>query len=208
MPSVRCQAVSVRHVLNAKKCRDNCIDHALESLQEIRRTLVAKQVQLSKATDGPLYLLIELMLGGIRQFLTCTEGLRDLGSNSALILPSDMRRPPESRKTYFEALETLRAHLYRCLAQVSVIANLDIPKIVAHMRYDDEWQVDAYKPPEGRSRSDVLPRLRKLVVGTLPVTSPTGSRWRVAIRFELADPLQGTALRLRMISSREIRSSV
>ena len=135
-----------RRVLNAWECCDNCIDHAIESLQEIRKTLVDKQVQLSAATDGPLYLLIELMLGGIRQFMTFTERL-DQQSESSLILPTDVRRPRETRETYFDALESLRAHLYRCLAQVAVIAAIDIPRISEPMRYDSVWQVEAYVMP-------------------------------------------------------------
>ena len=35
-----------RRVLSARECCDNCIDRALTSLQEIRQTLVNKQVEL------------------------------------------------------------------------------------------------------------------------------------------------------------------
>lgn len=139
-----------RRVLNAKECCDNCIDNALESLQDIRKTLVDKQVELSKATDGPLYLLIEFMLGGIRQFLTFAEALNshDNDRESSLIVPSDFRRPHEVREKYFVALELLRAHLYRCLVQISTVANVQIPKIVDHMRYNDVWQIQAYEDPQ------------------------------------------------------------
>lgn len=138
-----------RRVLNAKECCDNCIDNALDSLQDNRITLVDKQVQLSKATDGALYLLIEFMLGGIRQFLTFTEHLNDNNDReSSLIVPSDTRRPREDRETYFAALQVLRAHLYRCLTQISTIADVQIPKIVDQMRYNDVWQLEAYEEPQ------------------------------------------------------------
>lgn len=41
-----------RRVLSAWECCDDCIDQALASLQEIRRTLVGKQVELSELQDG------------------------------------------------------------------------------------------------------------------------------------------------------------
>ncbi len=49
--------MSDRRVLNAFECCDNCIDQALSSLQEIRRILVDKQVELSGMPDSPLYFL-------------------------------------------------------------------------------------------------------------------------------------------------------
>ena len=44
-----------RRVLSARECCDNCIDRALESLQEIRRTLLDNQVDLSDVREGRLY---------------------------------------------------------------------------------------------------------------------------------------------------------
>jgi hypothetical protein len=41
-------------VLSACECCDDCIDRALASLQEIRRTLVDKQVELYDILDGPI----------------------------------------------------------------------------------------------------------------------------------------------------------
>lgn len=138
-----------RRVLNAKECCDNCIDNALDSLQDIRKTLVEKQVQLSNGTDSSLYLLIELMLGGIRQFLTFTEHLTyNHDRQPTLIVPSDSQRPREDRETYFAALEVLRAHLYRCLTQISTLADTQVPNIDDHMRYSDVWQIEAYEPPQ------------------------------------------------------------
>lgn len=138
-----------RRVLNAFECCDNCIDQALESLQKIRSMLVDKQVELANHTDSALYLLIEAMGDAIRQFLTFEQRLKQEASRSPLFIPNvpDFRRPPDQREQYFAALEMLRGHLYRCLAQVSKIANIDIPKIVNHMRYDEAWQLEAYEMP-------------------------------------------------------------
>ena len=129
-----------RRVLNAFECCDNCIDQALASLQEIRSLLVDKQVQLADATDGPVYLLCELMLEAIRQFLTFEQQLRE-GDRQR------HHRTNDAQQRYFAALEMLRAHLHRCLAQVSAIADLPIPKIAEQMRYDDCWQLEAYEQP-------------------------------------------------------------
>ncbi len=122
-----------RRVLNAFECCDNCIDNAVKSLQEIRALLVSKQMDLAEHTDTALYLLLELMLEAVRQFFTFQERLP---------------RGPEGQRAYFAALEMLRAHLYRCLTQVAAIAEIEVPKIAANMRYDAVWQVEAYVLPE------------------------------------------------------------
>jgi len=140
-----------RRVLNAFECCDDCIDRALESLQKIRSFLVDKQVQLSKLTDGSLYLVIEFMLEAIRQFFTFEERL-----HTKKEFPFDMRRSfrcQRSREQYFAALEMLRAHLHRCLLQVASIADTRIPKISAHMRYDHNWQIEAYAKPTFEAES-------------------------------------------------------
>jgi hypothetical protein len=64
-----------RRVLNAWECCDNCIDLALKSLQEIRQIIVDKQVELSGRTDGALYLLLDSIRDGIRQFLIFEQKL-------------------------------------------------------------------------------------------------------------------------------------
>lgn len=122
-----------RRVLNAFECCDDCIAHALSSIQEIRCLLVDKQVELSEHTNGALYLLIEAMAEAIRQFSTFEQTLG---------------RGLEDRQKYFAALEMLRAHLHRVLRQVALIASVKIPKIASHMRYDDAWQIEAYARPE------------------------------------------------------------
>ncbi len=142
--------MSDRRVLNSFECCDNCIDQALSSLQEIRRILVDKQVELSGVSDSPLYILIELQVEAIRQFLTFEQRLNEFApSEPALVdVQKDFRRPRPAREKYFAALEMLRAHLHRCLVQVSKIADTAIPKIPDHMRYDDRWQLEAYEIPK------------------------------------------------------------
>lgn len=122
-----------RRVLNAFECCGDCVTRALASLQEIRRLIVDKQVELSGRPNSPLYLLLELMAEALRQFLTFEERMRA------------QHQPPHA---YFAALEALRAHLHRVLLQVSKIADVDVPRIAAHMRYDEAWQLEAYRNPE------------------------------------------------------------
>jgi hypothetical protein len=137
-----------RRVLNAFECCDDCIERALSSLQEIRHILVDKQVELSGITDSPLYFLIELQVEAIRQFLTFEQRLcQSTTLASSPVGPRSFHHPPFVREQYFAALEMLRAHLHRCLIQVSKIANTEIPKIPDHMRYDEQWQLEAYEQP-------------------------------------------------------------
>lgn len=43
----------------------------------------------------------------------------------------------------------LRAHIHRTLLQVAAIAGMkEIPGLVAHMSYDGQWQLEAYKEPK------------------------------------------------------------
>lgn len=135
-----------RRVLSAYECCDNCIDDALRSLQEIRQILVDKQVDLTDAEDGILFLLIDAMRDGIRQFLTYEERLR-LVEN----LPDghpDFRRPPDVREAYFDGLEVLRGHLSRCLGQLTSVAGMDVPTDGLIVNYQGDWQLDAYKRPK------------------------------------------------------------
>jgi hypothetical protein len=122
-----------RRVLNAFECCDNCIDNALKSLQEIRQIIVDKQVELSGETDGVLYLLLDSIRDAIRQFLTFEQRLS--------------RRKGEHRELYFAGLEMLRAHIHRALLQASKIAEMEIPGIANHIRYDGNWQLEAYEKP-------------------------------------------------------------
>ena len=135
-----------KRVLNAFECCDSCVEQALASLQEIRTHLVDKQVELSAHTDCALYLIVELMLEGIRQFFTFEERLRAADPQFPGELHTRLHR--HDLNSYFAALEMLRAHLYRCLAQIAVVANTKIPKISAHMRYENTWPLEAYEQPE------------------------------------------------------------
>jgi hypothetical protein len=141
--------LSDRRVLNAFECCDNCIDHALSSLQEIRRILVDKQVELSSVPESPLYLLVELQVEAIRQFLTFEQRINEAAKPEGL--PSDasakFRRSHQVNEKYFAALEMLRAHLHRCLLQEAKIADTQIPKISENMRYDEAWEIEAYEEP-------------------------------------------------------------
>lgn len=134
-----------RRVLSAWECCDDCIDKALASMREIRQILVNKQVELSDAQDGPLYLLLDVMLVSIRQFMTYEELLRR--SPDATPNPRfDKYRLPEHRDCYLSSLELLRGHLSRCLGQVAIIAGMDAPAdgLIAH--YQGPWDERAYLP--------------------------------------------------------------
>lgn len=134
-----------RRVLSARECCDNCIDQALNSLQEIRRTLVDKQAELSDMQDGQLYAVLEAMALGIRQFLTYEEQLLrnadDLPPHSRM---SDF--PPNVRQAYFEALELLRGHLSRCLGQVAALAGMNAAAHGIIANYQGPLQNKAYQP--------------------------------------------------------------
>jgi hypothetical protein len=137
-----------RRVLSAWECCDDCIDKALASLQEIRTTLVNKQVELSDLQDGPLYLVIDAMTLGIRQFMTYEELLKR--SDDAPPHPhfGNFRRPPDVRQAYFDALEILRGHLSRCLGQLAAMAGMDAPTDGIIKNYQGPWQVEAYVDAE------------------------------------------------------------
>lgn len=128
-----------RRVLNAWECCDKCIDLALESLQDIRKCMTDKQVELSGHTNGSLYILLESIREGIRQFLTFEHRL---GHD-----PEVKASERNTRELYFAALEMLRAHIHRTLLQISKIADIEVPGVSAHMRYDENWQLEAYKTP-------------------------------------------------------------
>ncbi|WP_143596317.1 hypothetical protein [Tistlia consotensis] len=136
--------MSDRRVLSAQECCDTCIDQALESLQSIRSVLVDKQVELAHLADGPLYLLLEVMLEGVRQFLTFEQRLSSQGHERDYGDPRDFHRPLDQREAYFGALEALRGHLSRCLGQVAVIANVELPSIGMIAAYQEAWPLEAY----------------------------------------------------------------
>nr|WP_313424757.1 hypothetical protein [Brevundimonas diminuta] len=134
-----------RRVLSAWECCDGCIDQALASLQEIRRLLVDKRVELAEMQDGPLFMLIDAMALGIRQFMTFEQHLVRDGADRLTDGPT--HGPEHTREAYFAALEILRGHLSRCLGQVAAIAGMDPPNEGIIVNYQGAWQIDAYKPP-------------------------------------------------------------
>jgi len=141
-----------RRVLNAFECCDGCIRDALTSLQEIRGILLDRRIELAKLDNSPLALLLEVMLESIRQFLTFEQRLEHYGLPlEGGLAEHELRGPPprrlqSSQQAYFAGLEMLRAHLHRCLNQVAAMAGMQIPKIPAHMRYNEQWQLEAYVP--------------------------------------------------------------
>lgn len=137
-----------KRVLNAKECCDGCIDNALASLQEIRKVLVEKQVDLAEYHDGGLYLLIELMAEVIRQFLTYEESLKEREDQRHPKGKSEFHREPEIREAYFEVLNQLRFHIHSCLTQVSKIAEMETPKIDSYLKTNDAWMLSLYLKPE------------------------------------------------------------
>ena len=133
-----------RRVLSSYECCDDCIERALASLQEIRKLLVDKQVELADCHDGPLYLLIDAMLAGIRQFLTFEETLKlrpDVRSRAWT------REPQDTRQNYFDGLELLRSHLSHCLCQLAIMTGIKAPKDSLLAHYQDTWPSDGYLPP-------------------------------------------------------------
>ena len=138
-----------RRVLSSSECCDNSIDQALESLQGIRALLEQQQVELAQAMDSPLYLLLEFQLEALRQFLTFEQRLKAKPHRGGIVLPQapDAHRAPDTRDSYFAALEMLRSHLHRCLIQVAKIGDVSVPKFTDHIRYDEAWQLTAYEKP-------------------------------------------------------------
>ena len=132
-----------RRVLSAWECCDTCINNALASLQEIRRVLVDKQVQLSDVQDGSVYLLIDAMLIGIRQFMTYEELLRR-DPDAPGHLRFDQHFLPEHQQGYFDGLEVLRGHLSRSLGQLAAVAGMDPPSDGLIANYQGPWDSRAY----------------------------------------------------------------
>jgi ribosomal protein S4 len=139
--------LSDKRVLSANECCDNCIDSALASLQEVRKILVEKQVDLAEYHDGGLYLLIELMAEVIRQFLNYEESLKGREEQRPKE-KSEFYRDPEVRDAYFEVLNQLRFHIHSCLTQVAKIAEMETPKIASYLKSNDEWMLSLYLKPE------------------------------------------------------------
>jgi hypothetical protein len=122
-----------KRVLVAWECCNSCIRNALISIQEIRSLLVDKQVELPNE-DSPMFLLFDLMLTGIRQFLTFTE----------------RKDPFLYRDEYLGALEVLRGHLLRCIDQIAKLSGTK-PSLSNRLAFDSEWSPERYiVSPKGR----------------------------------------------------------
>lgn len=143
-----------RRVLSSQECCDGCIDSSLTSLQEIRQVLVDQQVALSDLQDGPLFLMIDMMRQGIRQFLSYEERLTIVAEDTSPGARRDFRRAPEVRQAYFDALELLRGHISHCLVQIAAIGGMEMPQdgMIAH--YQGPWLLDAYVAPALPASSD------------------------------------------------------
>ena len=142
-----------KRVLSSKECCDDCIDNSVASLLELRSLLIDQQVRVATSSDAeidsPLYLIIEFAVDSIRQFLTFHENLdRDPSSFDENATLSDFRRERGVRETYFTVLETLRAHLHRCLHQIGLVADTDFPKVPGDLQYDANWELQCYVSPE------------------------------------------------------------
>lgn len=139
--------MSDRRVLSAKECCDTCIDQVLESFQSIRSDLVDKQVQLAHLTEGPLHVILEAMLEGIRQFLTFEQWLSTQREDTDYGGHCDLHRSYDQPELYFQTLEVLRGHLSRCLRQVAMIADVELPSIGMITTHRGAWPLDAYTKP-------------------------------------------------------------
>jgi hypothetical protein len=135
-----------RRVISAFECCDDCIDRALASLGEIRKLLVEKQVELSDLADGPLFMLMDAMAQGIRQFLTHEQLLRL--SEGVPHGRGAFHRSHDVQQSYFDALEVLRGHLSRCLGQIATVAGMDAPSEGLIAQYQGPWLLDAYAASE------------------------------------------------------------
>lgn len=133
-------------VLSGAECCDHCIDSSVASLQDIRRLLVDPQMALSDLRDGPLFLLVDIMHQGIRQFLTYDEHLRAAPDDDTPGVLSDFRRQPRVREAYFAGLEQLRGHLSRSMHEVRKVA--DMPEADENSAYATSWPLQQYVAPE------------------------------------------------------------
>lgn len=115
-----------KRVLVAWQCCGDCIKHALDSIQEIRTLLVDKQVEISDENSA-LFIIFDLMLSGIRQFLTLTE-----------------RYDPYLNKDEFQnALDILRGHLIRCIDEVAKVGNTTPPTFY-RQNFNQKWEEIIY----------------------------------------------------------------
>lgn len=121
-----------KRVLVAGECCPDCTARSLISIQEIRKLLVDKQVELPN-DDSALFIVFDLMLIGIRQFLTYTEYV-------------EIERPSFfiNRDDLFGALEDLRGHLLRCVEQIALLADTS-SNLNGRMPFNSLWEETKYQ---------------------------------------------------------------
>ncbi|WP_186399169.1 hypothetical protein [Stappia sp. P2PMeth1] len=136
-----------RRVLFAWECSDGCFDNSLKSLGEIRQIIVDKQLELAELQDGSLYLLLDAMGLGIRQFQTVEELSRRDDDAPPHPRFGNFHRPPDIRQAYFDGQEVLRGHMSRCLGQIATIAGMPALSEGVIAGYQGPWPLDAYREP-------------------------------------------------------------
>lgn len=146
-----------RRVLSAWECCDDCIERALASLKEIRQFIVDKEVDIAELQDGPLFLLLDAMATGIRQFMTFEELLRRDENAPPHPQFGALYKPADVRQAYFDGLEILRGHLSRCLGQVAIIAGMPTPAGGIIKNYQGPWQLEVYQMPSQIELNSQLP---------------------------------------------------
>lgn len=158
----RLPSLAQRRVLSAWECCDDYIERALKSLQEIREFLIEKEVELSDFHDGPLFLLVDMMATGIRQFLTFEQRLSSAAKGRQFQAKDLDQNFTHAQQHYFDGLEIVRDHLSHCLRQVAVIADMKAPA---------NGLIEKYR---GRLASGVLP------APALPKPESTGNAAKTA----------------------------
>jgi len=116
-------------------------------LKAIRQFIVDKEVELADLKDGPLFLLLDTMAAGIRQFMTFEELLRREDDAPPKLRFENYHRSADVRQGYFDGLEILRRHPSCSLTQIAVIAGMPVPSDGIIANYQGPWQLDAYKEP-------------------------------------------------------------
>lgn len=118
-----------KRVLVAWECCDDCIKNALASIQEIRSLLVQKQVEIADE-KSPLFQIFDLMLIGIRQFLTYSEELAK-------------RNKHVKKEELFGTLDILRGHLLRCIQEITKIGKVS-PQLTNRLEFNKIWSTEIY----------------------------------------------------------------
>lgn len=133
-----------KRVLNSKECCDNCIKDSIESILDIRKFLVQKQIELIGYETQPLFLIVEFLLETVRQFLTHSEKIKKSYA-AAHSQKSDLIMHYGEKEAFFSALEIFRTHIHSCFVQIAKIAKINTPKIQFRLEAQNEWHTPIYK---------------------------------------------------------------